>query len=110
MLLLKQNQKERDGLQTTAEDSRSLQHKLDELQRALRTVSEERELQVKQTDSVRHLLAAKEEEVLSLTKQKSELSDLVKNLEASLQQADNKRSLELLQAQYDQVCVRPHIP
>jgi chromosome segregation ATPase len=98
---------ERESLLGASEESRKCQHRLDEVQRALRIVSDERDTQVRQTESARSLLASKDEEVEALAKQKTEMTALIRNLEASLKDMDNKRQLELLQTQYEQVRDHP---
>lgn len=88
-----------------AQELRGKQRALDELQGALHAANEQRNHSTKALESLRTVLAAKDEETATLAKQKTELTDLVRQLQMSLSSNDSKLQFDLLQTQYDQVPV-----
>ncbi len=92
-----------EELARVAQELRAKQRTVEELQGALSSAAEERSNAARATESLRAVLATKDDEIAALIKQKGDLSDLVHTLQTSLSAGDSKRQLELLQAQYDQV-------
>lgn len=89
--------------QQAAAELKVQQHKVDDLQRALAQLSDEKANSQKAVESLRGLLATKDEEVLALARQKQELAELARTLEATLRDLDSKQQMQLLQVQYDKV-------
>lgn len=92
-----------EDLARVTQELRAKQRTVEELQGALSSAAEERSNAARATESLRAVLATKDDEIAALIKQKGDLSDLVHTLQTSLSAGDSKRQLELLQAQYDQV-------
>lgn len=97
---------EHEHLQKSNQQARTLQLKVEELSQALRIVSEQRDQALKQVDSERSLIAARDEELGLRARQKGELEDAIRRLELSVQQAAAEgQKFSSLQVELEQVGV-----
>ncbi|KXZ50697.1 hypothetical protein GPECTOR_15g381 [Gonium pectorale] len=99
---LQQSSQAGEEMARISAELRAKQRAVEELQGALDAACEQRANSAQVLESLKAVLAARTEEVESLGRQKAELTELVRGLQASLSSSDSRMQTELLQTQYDQ--------